>query len=60
MLIPLPNDRVECLGTKTERFVRCSPSILDRTSASVVSSDVEDRTKQVISDLVGLLKSYLL
>ncbi|WP_228371054.1 hypothetical protein [Natrinema sp. J7-2] len=45
MLVPLPNDCVERLGTKTERIVRRSPIVLNCTSTSVVPGDVENTPK---------------
>jgi hypothetical protein len=45
MLVPLPNDCVERLGTKTERVVCRSPIVLNFTSTSVVPGDVENTPK---------------
>jgi hypothetical protein len=55
-LVPVSNDSIERLGTKTEGVVGLSPSILDMRSPSVVSCDVEDTPKRVGVDVGSLLK----
>jgi hypothetical protein len=59
ILVPLSNDRIERLGTKTERFVRSGPVVLNRTPASVVPGYIQDGAKKVISYLVSPFKSSL-
>jgi hypothetical protein len=59
LLVPLPNDSVERLGTKTEGIVGNGPAVLDHTPASVVPRDIQDGAKKVISQLVRPFKSSL-
>jgi hypothetical protein len=56
MLVPLPNDRVERLGTKTEGFVGRGPAVLDHTPASVVTRYVENTPQRIGCDVISPLK----
>jgi hypothetical protein len=60
LLVPLPNDRVERLGTKTEWFVGRDPAVLNGTTAGVVSSYVKYGSGKTTSCLVSPFKSNLL
>jgi len=42
MLVPLPNDCIKRLGTKTERVVRRGPIIFYFTSTSVIPSNIQN------------------
>jgi hypothetical protein len=59
LLVPLPNDRVEGLGTKTKGFVGRGPAVLDHTPASVVPGYIQDGAKKIICDQVRSVKSSL-